>query len=386
MQGHVACKGNRWYAVVYDGVDPQTGKERRRWHPAGADRAEAERLADELATASARRRAERKTGLTLASFVDGWWLPAKQRQLRPTTLDGYRRNHRLHILPHLGETVLRDLQPEDAEHLYATLLDDGRHDRAGGLAPKTVHEIHLLLRNIGDDAVRRGMLPSNPIRLAAGPKFRRDHRRRRMAWDAHELAAFLTRANGHVHHRSFWLAAHTGMRRGELLGLRWRDVDLHRRRLTIARGIVCVGTRLEESPGKTPNSARSIDLDDATVQLLDQWHEHQQSTQDVEPVELFAKPDGQLLHPQTLSPAFERLVATTTLPRITLHGLRHTHATLLQSRRSAQGRLGAARPLDPGVHDGDLPARPARHASRRRRDLRGPARSRRVTSKRPGPG
>jgi len=70
MQGHVARKGNRWYAVVHEGTDPQTGKERRRWHPAGTDRAQAERLADELATTAARRRAERKTGLTLESFVD----------------------------------------------------------------------------------------------------------------------------------------------------------------------------------------------------------------------------------------------------------------------------------------------------------------------------
>ena len=329
MQGHVARKGNRWYAVVYDGVDPQTGRERRRWHPAGTDRAEAGRLADELATAAARRRSEQRVGLTLESFVDRWWLPAKKRQLRATTVDGYRRNLRLHILPTLGPVVLRELQPEDAEGLYEALLDGGRHDRAGGLAPKTVHEIHLLLRNIGDDAVRRGMLTSNPIRLAAGPKFRRDHRRRRMAWDAHELTAFLTHTRAHVHHRSFWLAAHTGMRRGELLGLRWRDIDLDRRRLTIARGIVCVGTKLEESPGKTPNSARTIDLDDTTVEVLARWRDSQHRLHDTAPAELFAKRDGQLLHPQTLSQAFERLVATTTLPRITLHGLRHTHATLL---------------------------------------------------------
>lgn len=329
MHGHVARKGNRWYAVVYDGIDPQTGKERRRWHPAGTDRVEAERLANELATASAQHRSERKRGLTLAAFVERWWQPAKQRQLRATTLDGYRRNLRLHILPTLGHVILRDLQPEDAEHLYATLLDGGRHDQTGGLAPKTVHEIHLLLRNIGDDAVRRGMMSSNPIRLAVGPKFRRDHRRRRMAWDAHELTDFLGHSRGHVHHRSFWLAAHTGMRRGELLGLRWRDIDLDRSRLTIARGIVCVGTRLEESPGKTPNSARTIDLDDATVQLLADWRNDQQRTHEGDPTELFAKPNGQLLHPQTLSQAFERLVAGTTLPRITLHGLRHTHATLL---------------------------------------------------------
>ena len=129
MAGHVARKGNRWYAVVYDGTDPQTGRQRRRWHPAGTDRQAAEALARQLATSTAeRRRAERRPGLTLETFVLRWWLPAKQRQLRATTLDGYRRNLRLHILPTLGAVPLVDLHTEDAEHLYQQLLAGGRHD------------------------------------------------------------------------------------------------------------------------------------------------------------------------------------------------------------------------------------------------------------------
>jgi integrase len=152
-----------------------------------------------------------------------------------------------------------------------------------------------------------------------------------MAWNAIELGRFLQEASGQVHHRSFWLAAHTGMRRGELLGLRWRDIDLDGARLTVARGIVCVGTNLVETPGKTPGSARTIDLDAATVDVLARWHTDQQRTWQAEgvPGELFAKPDGNLLHPQTLSQAFDRIVSRTDLPPLTLHGLRHTHATLL---------------------------------------------------------
>ena len=333
MAGHLARKGNRWYAVVYEGTDPQTGRERRRWYPAGTDRADAERLADQLATDSARRRTDQRQRLTLETFVVRWWLPAKQR-LSPTTIDSYRRNLRLHILPSLGTTPLADLRAEHAEDLYAHLLESGRVDGTGGLSPKTVREVHLLLRAIGDDAVRRGKLASNPVRLATGPRFRRDHRRRRMAWNAAELSRFLRQAEGHVHHRSLWLAAHTGVRRGELLGLRWRDLDPARSRLTITRGIVCVGAELVETPGKTPGSARTIDLDPATVDVLIRWrHDRRVGWQaDGAPVELFAKPDGDLLHPQTLSQAFDRIVSRTDLPPITLHGLRHTHATLLQVR------------------------------------------------------
>lgn len=331
MAGHVARKGDRWYAVVYEGTDPQTGRERRRWHPAGTDRTAAEELAERLATDAARRLSEQRTGLTVESFITRWWLPGKQRRLSPTTLNGYQRNLRLHILPVLGDMLLVELRPEHAEDLYAHLLESGRADGSGGLSAKTVREVHLLLRSIGDEAVRRGKLSSNPIRLATGPRFRRDHQRRRMAWNAAELGRFLQEAQGHVHHRSFWLAAHTGMRRGELLGLRWRDIDLDRARLTIARGIVCIGGQLVKTPGKTPSSARTIDIDDTTVDVLRRWRDDQRDRwrADGQPVELFAKPDGDLLHPQTLSQAFDRVLARTDLPPITLHGLRHTHATLL---------------------------------------------------------
>ena len=163
---------------------------------------------------------------------------------------------------------MRQIVPEAIQDLYGRLLLEGRADRAGGLSSKTVHEIHAIVRNVLDDAVRRGLLVTNPARLAASPRYRRDHHRRRKAWTAEELRGFLDATAGHHSHRWFWLAAYTGMRRGELVGLRWRDIECDRRRLSIARTVICVGTRMQEAAGKTPNAARTIDLDAATVELL----------------------------------------------------------------------------------------------------------------------
>ena len=95
MKCYITRKGNHWYVVIYEGLDPTTGKERRRWHPAGTDRTGAEALARRLADQELERRGTGRSRLTLAAHVERTWLPRKARQLRPVTLDGYRRQLRL---------------------------------------------------------------------------------------------------------------------------------------------------------------------------------------------------------------------------------------------------------------------------------------------------
>lgn len=146
MKGYVARKGDRYYAVIYEGVDQLTGRERRRWHPAGLDPVQAEALAARLATAHERGRGEQRHSLTLGIYLTQRWLPSKRLTLRPTTWDSYRRNIDLHVLPHLGRVPLRHLRPDHLERLYANLLATGHAQRAGGLDNKTVLEIHLVLR------------------------------------------------------------------------------------------------------------------------------------------------------------------------------------------------------------------------------------------------
>ena len=362
MKGYITRKNNNWYVVIYEGLDPTTGKERRRWHPAGPDRNEAERLAQELGAEAAAQGAVRSR-LTLARHVEQTWLPRKARQLRPVTLDGYLRQLRLYILPDLGPIPLRSLRTEAIEALYEHLLTAGRADRTGGLSTKSVLEVHVLLRQILDDAVTRGLLTMNPARQAMPPRHVRDQHRRRMAWTARELSNFLAAMAEHRHHHTWWLAAHTGMRRSELAGLQWRDIDLDRQRLSITRTIVAVNGRMEPSNGKTANAARTIDLDDRTVGVLARWRqEHADHFGGHDPERgLVVRDDGQTVNPQTLSQGFDRAVVKTGLPKLSLHGLRHTHATLLQSqgRCAAEGRVRTVGALDPSVHDGDLPARPA---------------------------
>lgn len=173
MKGYVARKGDRYYAVVYEGVDPITGRERRRWYPAGSDRPTAEALAHRLADEHRSGGTRQRSSLTVAVYLTQRWLPTKQSQLRPSTWDGYRRNIDLHVVPNIGRIPLRQLRPDHLERLYGQLLTDGRANGTGGLDNKTVLEVHMILRRALDDATRRGLLIFNPAQLAHAPNVAR---------------------------------------------------------------------------------------------------------------------------------------------------------------------------------------------------------------------
>ena len=268
MKGYVARKGDRWYAVIYEGLDPVTGKERRSWHPAGTSKADAERMASTIAE-KLNGRNDGARSLTFGVYLTTRWLPGKKLELAHSTWDGYRRKVELHVLPSLGRIPIRRLRPHHLEALY----DEKLHPQNGKrpLAPKTVLEVHLIIRGALNDAVRRGVVSRNVALLAYAPKVRSIPKVEQQAWTAQELQAFLRAAAGHWLFPAFWLLANTGLRRSELLGLQWDDVDLDAATLSINRGLVSVGYQLHESRGKTSNSRRAIDLDPTTVEVLTAW-------------------------------------------------------------------------------------------------------------------
>lgn len=138
MRGYTAKKGNRYYAVIYEGVDPATGKERRRWYPAGSRKADAEKLVTELVKRHNDGEYRPPERLTVGEYLTERWLPAQRSQLKATTFHSYESNIRLHVLPTLGCVPLARLAPEDIDGLYARLLESGRRNRSGdgpGLSP-----------------------------------------------------------------------------------------------------------------------------------------------------------------------------------------------------------------------------------------------------------
>jgi integrase len=349
MKGYVAKKGNRWYAVIYQGLDPVTGHERRSWHAAGTSRADAVKLAERLA-ANCNGRNDEARSLTFGAYLVRQWLPGKRLVLAPTTYAGYQRNVERHILPTLGRIGLRRLRPTHLESLYESLLHPA--DGSSGLAPKTVYEIHLVIRGALTDAVRRGLVPRNVALVARSPRLRAIPTPEQRTWTTEELKAFLRAAAGHRLFAPFWVLAFTGIRRNELLGLRWADFDPNTATLSVNRGLVAIGYDVHETRGKTRNARRRIDLDPTTVEVLTAWRHWQQTEQraiGLEPSDrMFTDGHGGAIHPHAISQAFERISRRAGVRVIRLHDLRHTHASLLIAAgvpvKVVSERLGHASP------------------------------------------
>lgn len=234
-----------------------------------------------------------------------------------------------------------ELQKLNAAHLtglYTHLLRNGRGEGIG-LSPTTVRDIHRRLRKALGDAVRWGLVERNAAELADPPpaKTVQSARRRAMrTWSEEQLRSFLDVIDGHRFAAVWHVAAFTGLRRSELLGLRWADVELAAGRLTV-RHTVVEGEEgwVADDEQKTTGSARTIHLDSATVGMLRTHRERQRFArraaghgwQDHDLV--FCDEFGAWLSPAAVTQAFRRAVEAAGVPRIRLHDVRHTHATLL---------------------------------------------------------
>jgi integrase len=302
--------------------------------------------------AAAALRAEIRT-LELGEWVE----PTRQRldaylaewvagqRLSASTLSSYRKNIRLHVDPYLGETPIARLTGAAVDAWMRKLETSGRADGSGGLSARTVRYIYTILRSALGDAVRRGRLAANPTDRSRPPTPSEARPPEMQAWTAGELVRFLGWAETRDPDLAMgWrLLAATGMRRGEALALRWRDVDLDAGRLQVRRSVGTVKTKgageeLVEGPTKT-GQARLVDIDSDTVAAL-RGYRATRGSLSVELVRdaalVLGTLDGTHRHPERYSRRFVELVVQAgralgedQLPRIRLHDLRHTHATLL---------------------------------------------------------
>jgi len=336
MRGHVARKGNRYYAVISEGSDPKTGRSRYRWHAGGSTRKEAEKLLANLVKRVHDGDYRSPERITLGDYLEERWLPMKRAQIKHSTWDQYRRNVLIHVVPRIGQIPLQKLTPEDLDGFYAQLMVDGKRNGAGGgLAPRTVKIIHNMLHKALADAARKRTVLRNVADLADPPKPSASPPKEMRIWTPEQLRQFLTEIEHHRLYPAFFLSANTGMRRGEVLGLQWKDVDLDRARLSVRHQIVNVDYEMIVEDLKTNAGRRTIDLDPRTVAMLHSWRKAQLEEQmacglrAAEDALVFAKVDGTATHPDIFSQIFERHVAKSALRRIRLHDLRHTHASIL---------------------------------------------------------
>jgi integrase len=271
----------------------------------------------------------------LAAYLDTW-LQLQRSQLQPSTWVSYRSNIECYLKPGLGDVALGELTPRELSTFYAQLQLHGRQRGAGPLSLRTVQYCHGVLHKALADAVRLEIVPRNVAHNATLPRIdlRGDGMREIRCWNAQQLRRFLAHTAGSPLQPLWHLAAATGMRRGELLGLRWDDVDLSTATLTVRRALSVINDDVRLKQPKT-SRCRTLRIDPQTAEVLARVQREQRRHRDRAAGWrndwnlVFTHLDGQHLDPRRISYLFRIAVRDAPVPPIRLHDLRHTHATLL---------------------------------------------------------
>ena len=333
-------RGKTWSYVIR--VTDSRGVSKPRWVGGFATESEAKRARDEARLAASRGAFVDRSTITLNQYLTQW-LDVHALEVKPRTLVGYEHLIRRYVQPRIGTVRLQTLRPAALSSFYRDLLEHGGRN-GGPLSARSVEYVHAVLRKALNDAVRNDqLLTSNPAERAKRP--RTGYTEPTVTWTAGQLATFLETTKSHRLHAFFRLAAFTGARRGELMNLRWVDVDLDDIPRIRLRGSVAVikGERVE---GTTKGGReRTVSIDPGTVEVLRRHREQQEQDRSiaqgswVDGDHVFRMQLGPPLFPDTPTALMTKLVrlhnrnaaaqGCAILPEIRLHDLRHVHATLL---------------------------------------------------------
>ena len=262
---------------------------------------------------------------TFAQWLDYWYKDIILPQIEETTAYGYRGMIENYLKPQLGEIRLQKLTARDIQQYYTWLMGEKE------LSPNTVIKHHNLLTNTLNAAERQEYITKNPMRAVSPPKKRQ---REAKFYTPEQLGILLDKAVGTRLELPVFICAYLGLRRGELCGLRWSDVDLEHQTITIENTRTQAGKKEIEKGTKTASSTRTLYLPDTLCDMLKAAREHQQACRaeyknaydDNDYVVVME--DGRPFRPNYLSELFSKFLADNDLPKIVLHELRHTFASL----------------------------------------------------------
>jgi len=278
------------------------------------------------------------------------WIEEYQRSaLRLTTWESYKMQIEKHILPAIGHLHLSQLQTYHLQALYNDKQKDGARldGKPGPLSPRSVRYIHMICHACLEQAKKEGRIMINPaeaVKLPADPKKEIQY------LDTEKVKIFLTEARKTKHFAAYFLVLNTGLRRGELLGLRWKDINLKDGSITVNQSLVRVKGGLKFQEPKTKLSNRTIGISKEVINEL-KFHWRRQEGEKESAAEayhnnglVFCNEIGQPLCPRGFTRHYERLLNRVGLERITFHALRHTFATLCLQQgtdpRTIQEALG----------------------------------------------
>ena len=279
---------------------------------------------------------------TVGQWMDIWFENYAKIKVRPSSHQTYRGYIDNHIKPNIGKIQLNKLTTLELQKLYKKLLSKGRVDRIEakgqpkGLSPKTVRNIHQVIFSAMDFARSQKLIAGNPADGCALPK--QEHREMKTL-PVEQLASFLREAKDSGVFEMYYIELATGLRRGELLGLKWEDLDLEQGTLRVQRQVSRINGEVVEAPLKTKNSYRTISLGADAVEILKEQRKKCDSNEYV-----FPSLTGGPISPDSVLQMLHRVLKRAGLPKVRFHDLRHTFATVaLQNGvdiKTVSGMLG----------------------------------------------
>jgi integrase len=323
MRGSIRRRGKASWELKFDVPSPD-GKRRTRYATARGTRQDAQKELTRLLNAADTGTLPDPFAMTVSEYLHAWLNSTLTQS--PKTLERYRELAERQIIPHLGGIKLQKLRPEHLERWHATLL-------AEGLAPLTVRHAHSVLKIMLTRAVENNTLTRNVAAIRKPPTVEASEIE---ILSPDQITAVLAALEGHMLYPIAALALATGMRRGELLGLQWGDVDLNSGTLRVERSVEETRAGLRVKPPKTKRGRRSISLPPEAIAML-RGHKIRLlelrlalGLGNIVPDTLvFSTVEGNHLKPNSLSRMWRQTCTARKLPRVKFHALRHTHASTL---------------------------------------------------------
>lgn len=334
MRGNITKRGKASWRLKFDlGRDPVTGERLTEYVTVRGTKKEAERELNRLLNQYEEGSYVLKSDDTVTDYARHWLSAIAPAKASAKTLERYGEIVEKHIVPQLGNVALQKLDGPCIDAFYAHLRENGCADGKGGLAAQTVQHIHRLLSQILSSAVKARKLRQSPMEaVQTTPKVRREEIQ---VLDDDELARLLRALKGNPIYMPVLTAASTGMRRGEVLALRWKDIDLDRATLQVAQVAEETKAGVTVKEPKTERSRRTIAL---PARLVVELRRHKKELAEYrlklglgkdDRDLVFPTFDGRMRTPRPFSKEFARAADAAGLGHVTFHGLRHTHITHL---------------------------------------------------------
>ena len=314
-------KDGRWEGRYTAGRDPVTGKAIYK-NVLGKTQAEVK----EKLKAAIEKSAVRTVSMehyTVGQWLDIWMENYAKLQVRASSYKTYQGFIDNHIKPALGDLLLKKLAAMDLQRLYKHLLESGRvectepRSKPKGLSVKTVRNINQMISSALNCAVEQRLIPANPTKGCVLPKLERKEMK---ILPPESLGTFFEEARRSGVFELYYIDLATGLRRGELLGLKWNDIDLDKGIIHVRRQVLRQNGKVVEAPLKTKNSYRNIAVGADTVKVLKGMEQKDEY--------VFPSPYGGPMSPDSVLHMLQRVLKRAGLERIRFHDLRHTFSVL----------------------------------------------------------